>query len=115
MISLAKALAAWDTPDFARVLKREIERLPAEALPLQAGLSASSYVLDKSKITAMVINATDEGGRVCAKVGIFYSGLLGGCACADDPTPANENSEYCVVQLEIDLATGVTIATLVDE
>ena len=108
-------MSLWGTPDFERALTREIERLPAEALPLQAGLSASNYVLDKSKITAMVIKATDEGGRIRAKVGIFYSGLLGGCACTDDPTPTNENSEYCVVQLEIDRATGMASATLVDE
>lgn len=80
MISLAHALAAWGTPDFARVLKLEIERLPAAALPLQAGLSASSYVLDRDAITAMAIDAAAHGGSIRAKVGIFYSGIVGGCA-----------------------------------
>lgn len=115
MISLANALVAWNTPDFARELKHEIERLPARALPLQAGLSASSYVLEQNAITAMVIDAREHGTCIRAKVGIFFSGILGGCACADDPTPVNENSEYCVLQFDIDRATGAATATLVNE
>lgn len=115
MILLANALPAWNTPEFARVLKREIERLPAAALPLQAGLAASSYVLEQNAISAMVIRASEHGACIRAEVGIFYSGLLGGCACADDPTPVNENSEYCVLQFDIDRVTGVATATLLNE
>ena len=114
MIRLPKSLAAWGTPEFNTVLKHELEHLPPDALPLQAGLSASSYVIDRA-ITAMVIDAHAHAGGVRAKVGIFYSGILGGCACADDPTPVNENSEYCVVQLDIDPSTAETIATLLNE
>lgn len=115
MIRLPKALAAWGTPAFNAALKHELEHLPADALPLQAGLSASSYVLDNKTVTAMVIDAREHAGRVRAKVGIFYSGILGGCACADDPTPVNENSEYCVVQLDIDPSTAEAVATLLNE
>ena len=115
MISLARALAAWNTPEFARVLKGEIERLPAAALPLHGGLTASSYVLDQSALTAMVIDATAQGTAIRAKVGVFYSGILGGCACADDPTPVNENSEYCVLLFEIDRVTGSATARLLEE
>lgn len=115
MIRLSKALAAWGTPEFNTALKRELEQLPLDALPLQAGLSASSYVLDNRNIQTMVIDAHEQAGRVRAKVGIFYSGILGGCACADDPTPVNENSEYCVVQFDIDRDTADTVATLVNE
>lgn len=114
MIRLTKALAAWGTPEFTATLKYELEHLPPDALPLQAGLSASSYVIDRG-ITAMVIDAREHAGRVRATVGIFYSGILGGCACADDPTPVNENSEYCVVQLDIDRTTAETVATVVNE
>ena len=115
MIRLSKALAAWGTPAFNAALKHELEHLPADALPLQAGLSTSSYVLDNKNISAMVIDAREHAGRVRAKVGVFYSGILGGCACADDPTPVNENSEYCVVQLDIDPSTAEAVATLLNE
>lgn len=114
MLRFSDAPSAWGTDQFEAVLKHEIERLPVGALPLQGGLSSSSYVLDGT-ITAMVIDARELDGRVRTKVGIFYSGILGGCACADDPTPVNENSEYCVVQFDIDRATGEAEATLLEE
>lgn len=115
MIRLPNALAAWGTPAFNAALKHELEHLPADALPLQAGLSTSSYLPDDKNITAMVIDVREHAGRVRAKVGVFYSGILGGCACADDPTPVNENSEYCVVQLDIDRDTAEAVPTLLDE
>ena len=43
MILLTKALNAWETPAFEEVLKREIEELDGNALPLQQGLSQGSY------------------------------------------------------------------------
>jgi hypothetical protein len=47
------------------------------------------------------------------KAGIFYQGVLGGCSCADDPTPASEINEYCEVQLDIDKSTAATAVELV--
>jgi hypothetical protein len=49
------------------------------------------------------------------KAGIFYSGVVTGCSCADDPTPVNEESEYCVVQLDINKQTGETAIALLAE
>jgi len=43
MLSLGKTLAAWLTPDFEDAFKREVEQLGVEELPLQQGLSQSSY------------------------------------------------------------------------
>ena len=114
MICLSDAIKAWGTERFSAVLKREIEQLPANALPLQAGLAASSYVLDSNGVTAMVIKTTEHEGKLRATVGVFYSGILGGCACADDP-PVNENAEYCVLAVAIDRRTGEAAFTLVNE
>jgi len=47
------------------------------------------------------------------KAGIFYKGIMGGCNCADDPTPDSKNNEYCEVQLDIDKVTGKTLVALV--
>lgn len=112
MIQLSKALNAWGTPDFEDVLKREIEQLDAGQLPLQQGLSTSSYALDNS-LSAMIISVSEQAGVIYAKAGIFYSGIIAGCSCADDPTPVDENSEYCEVQFNIDKVTADTTVTLV--
>ena len=111
MIRLTKTLAAWGTPDFEDTLKEEIEQLGAEQLPLQQGLSTSSYALD-NKVKVRIISASEEANYIHAKVGIFYTGIIAGCSCADDPTPINENNEYCEVQLEINRTTAETTVTL---
>jgi len=114
MIRLSKALAAWGTPGFEDILKGEIEQLDAGQLPLQQGLSTGSYALD-DKITAMIIGVTGEAEAIHVKAGIFYAGIISGCNCADDPTPVDTNSEYCVIVLDINKITAVTTVTLLAE
>ena len=114
MIRLTRALDAWGTPEFEDVLKKEIERLDAGLLPLQQGLTTGSYALD-DRLKAMIIGVSEEAGFIRAKAGIFYTGILTGCSCADDPTPVNEESEFCVVQLDIDKSNAETTIALLAE
>ncbi len=115
MIRLTRSLNAWGTPDFEGILKEEITQMDAEQLPLQQGLSTGSYAIDGQRQT-MIIRVSEAAGFIRVKAGIFYSGIIGGCSCADDPTPVNEENEYCVVQLDIDKQTAETTVThLVDE
>lgn len=113
-IRLTDSARAWGTPAFSEVLKREIERLNSDHLPLYQALSVGSHVLEDS-LSATVIAVAEAGDAIRAKVGLFYSSLLTGCACADDPTPVNENNEYCVVQFEIDKASGEARVRLLEE
>ncbi|MBK9130163.1 MAG: hypothetical protein IPM20_00765 [Gammaproteobacteria bacterium] len=113
-IRLTRALHAWGTPGFNDALKHEVERLDYAQLPLYRALSVGSHVLDGT-LNAMVINTSDATGVIHAKVGMFYRSILTGCACADDPTPVNENNEYCVVRFDIDAATGAAEVELLDE
>lgn len=114
MIRLPQALAAWGTPEFTEVLRQDIEQLDAEQLPLQQGLSRSSYVTDQP-FQARIIAAREEAGSLRVKAGIFYTGVIAGCSCADDPTPIDEMTEYCVVSLDIDTVTAEARVTLLDE
>ena len=114
MIRLPNALNAWGTPGFEAILKQEIEELDAAHLPLQQGLAISSHVTDRP-FRAMVISVREEPGVIRVKAGIFYTGVIAGCNCADDPTPIDEQNEYCVVQFEIDRATADTTVTLLEE
>jgi hypothetical protein len=114
MIRFIDALNAWGTPDFNAILRQEIERLTADQLPLQQGLSTGSHALD-NRLRAMIISAADKGNTIRARAGIFYTGIIAGCSCADDPTPVNEENEYCEVQLDIDKATAATTVILLAE
>lgn len=111
MLRLEHTLRAWGTSGFEAALKQELAQQAGE-LPLQQGLAGSSYVVD-SPITVVINSAADIQGVIRVKAGIFYQGVIGGCSCADDPTPVNENIEYCEVLLDIDKATAETAVALV--
>jgi len=113
VIHLAKSLHAWGTPDFQAILKQEIAQC-ADHLPLQQGLSSSSYVTD-APVTVVIHSVAELEDVIRVKAGIFYKGVLGGCSCADDPTPTGENDENCEVQLDIDKKTAATAVALVTE
>ncbi len=114
MIRLTSALSAWGTADFEGVLKQELQQLGVDQLPLQQGLSASSVALDGT-IDIMIKRVSDDAGAIRVKAGIFYTGVIAGCSCADDPTPVSENTEYCEVQVVIDKATAAASITLLAE
>ncbi len=101
MISLPKSLRAWNTPQFAATLKHELESLCADQLPLQQELVSSSNVLDNPH-SVMIIAVDDSASHARAKVGVFFSGIVAGCSCADDPTPVEAVNEYCELWVEID-------------
>ena len=113
MIRFDKALRAWGTPEFAAALKLELEN-NADILPLQQGLSHGNYVTD-DPITVSINRVAETEGSICIKAGLYYQSVMGGCSCADDPTPVSENSEYCEVILEIDKETAATAISLVSE
>lgn len=108
-IRLDRSLNAWKTPSFREILKNEIEGLGAGMLPLQQGLTQGSYAGDEFKV--MIISVLSGAGMISVKAGIFYSSTIPGCNCADDPTPVDEQNEYCELQFDINMENGdVTIA-----
>jgi hypothetical protein len=111
MLQLIPALTAWGTPAFEETLKNTIMQMDAALLPLQQSLSQSSYT-DGADRSVMIMSITDDAGFIRVKTGIFYTGIIPGCSCADDPTPMNEIAEHCEVQFDIDKITAETTITL---
>lgn len=85
--------------------------LDSEHLPLQQGLTQSSYVSD-SGFSIVILNSFDTAGVIQVKTGVFYSGVIAGSCCSDDPTPLNEQTEYCEMQVEISKSTAEAKITL---
>ena len=110
-MQLDTVLDAWGTPAFETILKREITRMDVEELPLQRALSQSSYT-DGADRKVLIMSVTEGATFIRAKTGIFYSGIIPGCSCADDPTPMSSLTEYCEVQFDIDKVTATTTVTL---
>ncbi|MEW6648200.1 MAG: hypothetical protein AB1450_13455 [Pseudomonadota bacterium] len=113
MLMLARSLTAWGSPEFASVVKGEIEGLDGNLLPLQAGLARTSYAITEG-FTAIILDMAERPDVLRVKAGISYRGIIPGCSCADDPTPIDEVPEYCVVQFDIDRKTAEATVTLLD-
>lgn len=114
MFRLSHSLQAWQTPEFRAVLKDEIEHLDGNLLPLQQGLALSSHA-NVDRFTATIFGVVEEPGCLRVKAGLFYTGIIAGCSCADDPTPVDEIDEYCEVRFDIDRTTAETVVTLLAE
>ena len=112
MIRLNNTLNAWDTPEFPNVFQQEIAAMATTLLPLQEGLTISSHVTDRP-VQAMILSTGDDGNLIRVKAGIFYTGIIAGCSCADDPTPIAEQNEYCEVEFCIDKQSGLTTVILI--
>jgi hypothetical protein len=113
MLILGEVLRAWGAPQFEQVLKRQLAVHVAE-LPLRQGMAQGNLVID-TPISILLLAAKESPVALDIRVGIFYQSVIGGCSCADDPTPVSENTEYCVLQLEVSRPDAVTQVRLVDE
>ena len=113
-IQLTKALNTRNTPAFKETLKKEIECLDAALLPLQQGLTRGDHA-NGDNFSVMINSVSEDADFIRAKVGIFYTSIIAGCNCADDPTPADEQAEYCEARFDINKKTAETSVTLLPE
>lgn len=100
MLLLKQSISAWDKDNFTEIFKTEVSHLPHASLPLQQGLTKSSYVSDEI-FTPIILNSSANESSICIKAGIFYTGIIAGCSCSDDPTPLDTQNEYCEIMFTI--------------
>lgn len=113
MIFLNKSLKSFDAPDFKLITKNDIQEIDLSLLPLQQGLSLSSYVA-QNPFSAVILKVTETDDFIKVKTGIFYTGIIAGCSCSDDPTPLDEQNEYCELQFDINKKTAETSVKLLN-
>lgn len=113
MIKLTQTAQASDFDKIKKIAKIEIENIEPALLPLQQGLTHSSYV-GNAAFKAVILNVTEENNVTKVKAGIFYTGIIAGCSCSDDPSPTDEQTEYCELQFDINKNTAVTTVVLLD-
>ena len=113
MIKLTQTAQASDSDNVKEIAKMEIENIEPVLLPLQQGLTYSSYV-GNADFKAVILNVTEENNVTKVKAGIFYTGIIAGWSCSDEPTPTDEQTEYCELQFNINNNTAVTTVTLLN-
>ena len=111
MPKFIKSLYDWESDTFTQTLKSELENLETSIIPLDKGTSQGGYV-DDSNITATVLRVSDDMTTIHAHVGIFFTEIVVGCGCGDDPMPTNA---YCEMQIDIDKATGESAFIIINK
>jgi len=112
MFYLSLSLQAWNTTCFNDVFKKEVCSLNADALPLQQGLAHSSYA-NADNLSITILKIEHDAVKILVKAGLFYTGIIAGCNCADDPTSVDENNEYCEAVFSINKKTAETTVSLI--
>ncbi|MDH5544177.1 MAG: hypothetical protein OEZ43_01215 [Gammaproteobacteria bacterium] len=114
MIQFPQSLCAIDGEGFERRFVAFVQTLSTDALLLQQGLQYSS-VVSESPFSAMLLSTTQDDTRIYVRVRILYSGVIAGCACADDPSPPIENPEQCDLEFSIEKRTGQAKLVLLEQ
>ena len=112
MFTLQKSLQAWGTQYFDLVFKSEVSTLDKQLLPLQKALTYSSYV-SADTISPVVLSSSTNTTHLLVKTTIFYSGIIAGCSCADDPSPQDLQQESCELMFLINLKNAQTQVELI--
>jgi hypothetical protein len=108
LIILKQALQDWASESFEQSLKQELMALDPALLPLQQGVQQGGYA-DGSNREFSLLTAVDCGKRIKVQIGVFFSEIIAGCSCGDEPVTENV---YCEFVLLIDKQTARTIIEL---
>ncbi len=85
-----------DSQAFKHSLKLAIENLDPGSLPLHSFTTQGGQV-DNKQITATIMQIDELEKLIHARVGIFFTEVVGGCSCGDDPYSVNAYGELLVV------------------
>jgi len=107
MIRFEQSLRAWGTSAFEGVFKQELVQVGNHVLPLRQALSVGGHVTETPP-TVMVISALETPTTIRIHTGIFFTSIIAGCSCTDDPTPLDEVTEHCELLVEIGRDSAVS-------
>ena len=101
----------YDSELFTRSLKNYIEDLPSNTLPLNQRTTQGGIV-DDSNISASILSVSNTDDFIQAKTGVFFTEIVGGCSCGDDPVSLNV---YCEIIVFFNKHTGELQFSVFDE
>ncbi len=102
MLKLPKSLADWPLDSYSRTIKNELQGLESGSFPLEKGLTQGGKV-DDSNITVSVFESRDNDQQIQTKVAVFFTEVVGGCSCGDEPFEAHA---HCTLWVTINKVTA---------
>ena len=108
---LAESLKHWKSASFKDVFRSELLSLDTTFLPLHLATNQGGHV-DYSSIGLTILSTSEDENFVNVKTGIFFTEIVGGCNCDDDPSEANS---YCILLINIHKTTAKCAFSLLTE
>lgn len=106
MIRLIESAHRYGTTDFAATLSRELTGLPEGSLPIAGGQGGR---IDPESIGVTLSSACADDDRIEVVIGVFFTEIVGGCSCGEEPFNLNGYEELV---LRIDRADGTAVIRL---
>lgn len=103
MVLLEESVAAWGTDAFSSTLKRELQRLRSDVLPIGHAVDSGNRI-DDSDLGVIVNTVTDDATHIHAMVGVFFAEIVACTTCSGGSGMCDE--AYCELKVTIDKATG---------
>ncbi len=111
MTDLELAHCLTDDGIDATALVRALERLPHGTLPLHEACTQGGVVADSGLSFSVLRHAASES-HVTLRLGVFFSEVVGGCNCHDDPVATHN---YALFGLRIARSDGAAEFRLLSE
>lgn len=108
---LAESLKHWNTASFKDTFKSELLSLDTTVLPLHLATNQGGHV-NYSSIGLTILSTSEDENLVNVKTGIFFTEIVGGCNCDDDPS---ESNNYCILLININKFTSACTFSLLAE
>ena len=109
MITLPASLKHWNSTSFKDTFKSEVLNLKPDSIPLHLATTQGGYV-NYDNIGLSILSTNEDENYLNIKTGIFFTELVGGCNCDDDP--ASDNT-YCELLVNIDKSSAETTFALI--
>ena len=103
MILLNLSINSWGTDAFKETLKKELECLRSDVLPIAHVIDAGNR-LDDSDLGIIVNAVRDDEANIYASVGVFFNQIVECLTCSGGDGMCDE--AYCELSVTIDKATG---------
>ena len=101
-LDLQHCLGATDRGLHVDRLLETLRTLPAGTLPLHRACTQGGIV-DDSDLSISLLGCTTGAGHHRVRIGVFFSEVVGGCNCHDDPVAS---TAHAVLRVDIALADG---------
>ncbi|MCB1758921.1 MAG: hypothetical protein KDI68_03955 [Gammaproteobacteria bacterium] len=113
-LAFPASLRAWDGASFRQQFERECGALNPLLLPLREGMRYGNQVVTDDW-RPLYLGAGADENHLHVKAGVFFGSVVGGCSCADDPTPLDVGNEYCELLFTIERRSGTARVSLIEE